>query len=292
MYNQPLREFPYVSVIIPVYNDQLRLDVCLAALSAQTYPKDLYEVIAVDNASKPPIIIRPEFSNFVCLEVGHTPGAYAARNKGISVAKGEILAFTDSDCIPDPDWIEKAVKLSVDGAQRIAGKVELFYKADKLTAAEIYEKAFALDQEKSAKAGGALTANMITWKDNFAKVGLFNDSLLSGGDNEWGWRAHAKGVSVVYAPSVVVRHPARHTLGELITKEKRVVTGFINIEQNIISRYQRWVMIFRNILPPVITYFRLIIKKDLSIYEKIMAGLISTYLYFYKVYQRIRTALN
>ncbi len=60
----------------------------------------------------------------------------------------------------------------VNGAQRVAGRVELFYKSDKLTFAEIYEKAFAFDQFKSAQIGGALTANMITWKDNFAKVGI------------------------------------------------------------------------------------------------------------------------
>jgi len=280
-----------VSVIIPSYHDWQRLKLCLNALKKQNYPKDYFEVIIINNDPKdsPPEL---DLSNNFKMITESNPGSYAARNKGISAARGEILAFTDSDCIPYPDWIEQAVKLLADGAQRVAGRVELFYKSDKLTFAEIYEKAFALDQEKSAKAGGALTANMITWKDNFSKVGLFNDSLMSGGDNEWGWRALEKGIKVVYAPSVVVNHPARHTLAELSEKEKRVVAGLIEIEQNTTYKYQRWKMIFFNILPPVITYFRLIIKKDLSVYKKIVAGLILTYLYFYKKYQRIRIALN
>lgn len=279
----------FVSIIIPTYHDWKRLELCIDSLKKQTYPKDYFEVIIINNDPEDTIPQLDLPDNFRIISESK-PGSYAARNKGIGAAKGEILAFTDSDCIPYPDWIEQAVKLLVGGAPRVAGKIELLYKSDKLTPAEIYEKAFAFDQLKSTKLGGALTANMITWKDNFAKVGLFNDSLMSGGDNAWGWRAQEKNINVVYAPSVVVKHPARNTFAELTEKEKRIITGFIDIENNIISEYERSKKLFRNIVPPAITYFRLIIKKDLSIYEKIVAGSVLTYLYFYKIYQRIRIA--
>ncbi len=280
----------FVSVIIPTYHDWEHLKLCINALRGQTYPAKYFEVIIINNAPEDTIPQLDLPDNFRIISESK-PGSYAARNKGIYSAKGEILAFTDSDCIPCPDWIEQAVKLLVGGAQRVAGRMELFYKSDKLTPAEIYEKAFAFDQLKSTKLGGALTANMITWKDNFAKVGLFNDSLMSGGDNAWGWRAQEKGINVVYAPFVVVRHPARNTMRELLIKEKRIVGGFIDIER-ILPRSELWKRFLHNLLPPIKPFFRLIPKKDLSLLEKIVAGSVLMYLYLYRIYQRIRIAIN
>ena len=99
----------FVSVIIPVYNDSERLKLCLEALENQTYSKDLYEVIVVDNASEEDIkSIVGQFSQAKYTYESQS-GSYVARNKGISIARGEILAFTDSDCIPASDWIEKGV---------------------------------------------------------------------------------------------------------------------------------------------------------------------------------------
>ena len=100
-----------VSVIIPVYNDGERLRSCLQALAQQTYPTDCYEVIVVDNGSDARANIQGIVQQFegTISEFESTPGSYAARNKGISIAKGEIIAFTDADCIPTSNWIEKGV---------------------------------------------------------------------------------------------------------------------------------------------------------------------------------------
>jgi len=133
---------PFISVIIPTYHDWERLKLCLAALREQTYPQDRFEVLVVNNDPQDPVPEMELPNNFQVLSESK-PGSYAARNKGISVAKGEILAFTDSDCIPYEDWLEKAVERLLDGAQRVAGHVELFFKSEKLTPAEIFEKAFA-----------------------------------------------------------------------------------------------------------------------------------------------------
>src|SRR5262245_61336705 len=117
---------PFVSVIIPVWNDSHRLKACLQALELQTYPRTLYEVIVVDNASDEPADrVASEFSKARTI-TEPTQGSYAARNKGISVAKGEILAFTDSDCVPALDWLEKGVSnmTRVPRCGLLAGRVE------------------------------------------------------------------------------------------------------------------------------------------------------------------------
>ena len=165
--------FPFVSVIIPTYHDWDRLQLCINALKTQTYPSKFFEVIIVNNDPED-VPYHLDLSANCSLISEARKGSYAARNRGITIARGEILAFTDSDCIPCPDWIEQAVKILLEGAKRIAGRIKLFYKSEKLTLSEIYEKLFAFDQEKNAMKGGAFTANMISWKENFNNIGYFN----------------------------------------------------------------------------------------------------------------------
>src|ERR1044071_6513252 len=107
---------PFVSVIVPVWNDSARLDRCLRALEEQTYPGDLYEVVVVDNGSDEPLGPVIERHGRASLVRETKPGSYAARNTGLAHARGEVVAFTDADCLPAPDWIEQGVaRLRRDG---------------------------------------------------------------------------------------------------------------------------------------------------------------------------------
>lgn len=274
---------PFVSVIIPTYHDWGRLMLCIDALKMQTYPHDHFEVIIVNNDPNdaPPGLDLPD--NFFLTYEGK-PGSYSARNKGIRLSKGEILAFTDSDCVPYPDWIERAVEVLLEGSERIAGRVELFFKNPrKLTVAEIYEKAFAFNQVTNADNGASVTANMITWRKHFDEVGLFDDSLMSGGDMEWGWRANDMGIDIVYSPDVVVRHPARHTLKDLLGKRSRVIEGGLRIQRKK-AREGRFMWFIRGFLPPVRGYIVLAKMKDLTFREKIITGLLMYYLKLFNTF--------
>ncbi|MEA5597375.1 glycosyltransferase family A protein [Rivularia sp. UHCC 0363] len=95
-----------ISVVIPVQNDSQRLAQCLQALQRQSYPN--FEVIVVDNNSTE--AIRPICQQFAARYCRETQlGNNAARNRGIAIAVGEVIAFTDSDCIPDPDWLAQGM---------------------------------------------------------------------------------------------------------------------------------------------------------------------------------------
>ncbi len=216
----------FVSVIIPVFNDGERLRICLAALAKQTYPQDFYEVIVVDNGSEESLeTIVQEFPQ-VKLAYCNTPGSYAARNHGIALAKGEILAFTDSDCIPALDWLKKGVKrlLETDNCGLVAGKIAIFYQnSDRPTAVELYDDATFFNQETYiTEQNYGATANVFTYKSVFEQVGLFNAQLKSGGDKEWGQRVAAKGYSVVYAEDCSIAHPARYSFKQMYRKIVRV----------------------------------------------------------------------
>lgn len=249
----PVKE-PFVSVIVPVYNDAQRLKLCLAALDQQTYRSDRYEVIVVDNGSDPGENIGAIASQFKQALVTQelSPGSYAARNKGLSLAKGEIFAFTDSDCIPAPDWLEKGIchLLEQPNCGLVAGRIDVFFQdPNRATATELYDSiALGFPQDKfieQRKAGA--TANVFTWRHVVDQVGTFNARLKSHGDMEWGKRVHAAGYQQVYADDALVQHPARYSFDELQRRIVRLVGGvydlYITQESSTWKRNRRFLRI-------------------------------------------------
>jgi lipopolysaccharide/colanic/teichoic acid biosynthesis glycosyltransferase/glycosyltransferase involved in cell wall biosynthesis len=96
-----------ISVIIPVYNSQEIISECLRAIEQQSLPRDMYEIIVVDDASTDHTVeIVKSFEQVRCISISHG-GPSAARNAGAREARGEIIAFTDSDCVPVSYWLEK-----------------------------------------------------------------------------------------------------------------------------------------------------------------------------------------
>lgn len=220
---------PFVSVIIPVFNDAKRLKICLEALQNQTYSRGSYEVIVVDNRSTEDIkSVVEQYSQAVYAYEEHQT-SYAARNRGIAVAKGEVLAFTDADCVPAPDWIEQGVACLVRHPHcgLVAGRVEVFAQDPaRPTAVEMHQLAMAFRQSKYLdKAKGCVTANLFTFSKMMDTVGKFDPTLRSGGDLEWGKRVFDQGYEQVYAEDACVGHPARSSLSEIKSKIIRVVGG-------------------------------------------------------------------
>lgn len=220
---------PFVSVIIPVYNDLERLKICVEALVKQTYPQDNYEIIVVDNGSAQSPAADLATYKSLCVVQETSPGSFAARNKGAQVAQGNILAFTDSDCIPAADWIEKGAAYLHANPQvgLIGGRVKVFAQNPQHpTAAELCDLVTAFPQKRYIeKLHFSVTANLFTTKTVFESVGPFNEKLKSGGDLEWGQRVFAHGYQLIYAPDVCVAHPARKKISQIQRKARRVAGG-------------------------------------------------------------------
>ncbi|MGL4501901.1 MAG: glycosyltransferase, partial [Planktothrix sp.] len=219
--------------------------------------KKLYEVIVIDNGSDEEIkSVVLQFRQVVATEEKH-PGSYAARNKGISLAQGEIFAFTDSDCIPHANWIEKGVdNLSrVNNCGLVGGKINIFFKdTENPTAVELYDSVMAFPQKNYIEGDKfAVSANLFTFRAVFEKVGLFDTEVKSGGDYNWGRRVFAAGYQLVYAPDVCVDHPARSSFKELYKKIVRVIGGQYDLSQNspIYPSNKFIKLLFRDLIPPV-----------------------------------------
>ena len=168
---------PFVSVIIPVFNDCARLGLCLAALSRQNYPKDRIEIVVVDNGLNDGIelLVKQYSSAILIKEV--KPGSYSARNTGIARAQGEIIAFTDADCIPGDDWIEKGVSrlTGTSGCGLVTGDLELFFKnPQKPTPIELFCDYFSEGRESMPKeVSWGATANILFLFNNLSSKLVF-----------------------------------------------------------------------------------------------------------------------
>ncbi len=229
---------PFVSVIIPVFNDADRLKICLDALENQTYPKTLYEVIVIDNASDEAQDIKGVVAQFGQARATYEslPGSYVARNTGISLAKGDVIAFTDADCIPASDWIEKGVKnlLQVPNCGLVAGKIEVYFKnTERATPVELYENVTAFPQKNLLeKSGFGAMANVFTFKKVLDDVGVLNPNLKSHGDMEWGRRVLSGGYQQIYADDTCVAHPARYSFEQLYKRTIRLAGGNYDLHNN------------------------------------------------------------
>ncbi len=225
-----LNQTPFVSVIIPVYNSNKLLQVCLTALTQQTYPRNCYEVIVVDNNSQENVSDVVNSFEQVTLVHEPQPGSYVARNQGLSVAKGTVIAFTDADCVPTPAWLENGVSalLSESNVGLVAGHIDLFAKdANSPNSFELYEMlALGFPQDQFVAEGHfGVTANLFTFSHVIKSVGDFDSTLKSGGDKQWGQRVYQAGYRQLYAPEAIVKHPTRTTWEELNKRGTRIIGG-------------------------------------------------------------------
>lgn len=219
-----------VSVIIPVYNDNQSLRLCLQALAKQTYPKECYEIIVVDNNSQENVSDVTRDFEQVRLVHEAQPGSYIARNRGLTIATGDIIAFTDADCIPTPQWIEQGVAtlLSQPNVGLVAGHIDLFPEnVNRPNPFELYEMLEMSFPQDSFVANGhfGVTANLFTFSHVIQTVGNFDSTLKSGGDKQWGQRVFQAGYRQLYSKGACIKHPTRNTWKDLRKRGTRIIGG-------------------------------------------------------------------
>lgn len=222
----------HASVIIPTYKDWDRLQKCLDSLAKQSYPAECFEIIVVDNDHNNPPASLPALPVNARIISESKPGSYAARNAGVRASSGSLLLFTDSDCIPDSEWVQLMVEAFGEaephGKLLVAGGIKLFGREElsgKLNLAESYDYFIGLNQHLYVKRGVAATANLAVTKGVYEESDGFDESELSGGDGKFCRRAIASGSALVFKPSAYVSHPLRDSLAGLVKKDRRLTGG-------------------------------------------------------------------
>lgn len=260
---------PRISVIIPAFNDQIGINRCLEALFSQTFSAGSIEIIVVDNGSTPPIVIEQRFTHTTRLIVCSKPGSYAARNAGAKAAQGIVLAFTDADCTPFKDWLATGYsRLIALGGNFFVGGDVIIPPPSIRSGTALYQYITGFQQQKNIEDKGfSATANLFCTKNQFLRVGPFNEDLLSGGDREWAWRAARNGLSLAYEPRSRVCTAPRATISAAIRQTRRVAAG-----RKSLSAIPRPKIFSSGLAPhrsPMQAIFWICQRSDLSVWEKL-----------------------
>jgi glycosyltransferase involved in cell wall biosynthesis len=212
---------PAISVVVPTRDRPAALGACLAALDGQTFDEQL-EVVVVDDGSDAAsgiagIVARHPKARLV-RQRGAGPAA--ARNAGARQAGGETLCFTDDDCVPQIDWVEKLAAAIEDGADAVAGRT-LSPPGALAEASEIISRAPALAAEPFAPSN-----NLACRKAVFEAV-PFDESYrhAAAEDRDWCLRLVAAGHTLRSEPSACVIHQPNLTLSSFLRRQVRYGHG-------------------------------------------------------------------
>ncbi|MBH8572696.1 glycosyltransferase [Nostocaceae cyanobacterium CENA369] len=221
---------PMVSVVVPIYNGETDLAELISCLLSQTYPKDRVEYLLVDNnssdrtlallkktAENSPITIRPLSENQI-------QSSYAARNTGIRAAASEIIAFTDADCRPQPQWLTSLIQPFVQPDVVIVAGEIMALPGNSLL--EQYANSQETLSQKHTLAHSfcayGQTANLAIRRIALEKAGLFRPHLTTGGDADICWRILRQSIGrLEFAPEAIVQHRHRTTFKELASQWRR-----------------------------------------------------------------------
>lgn len=213
---------PFVSVIVPVLNGEGTIADCLTSLLKMDYPQERWEILVVDNGSTdrtaeivqayPVVLLREE-----------RRGAAAARNRGIEASRGEILAFTDADCVVSTGWLRELAQAFED--KSVAGVEGEIVAYPPRTAVERYAARIgSLSRNKrlsSAFPQYMITADVAFRREVFQRIGLFDTRFPGAGgeDVDFSWRFFWEtDFKLRHASKAVVFHRHRLTSWELFTQ--------------------------------------------------------------------------
>jgi len=213
---------PRLSVIVPHYNDLQGLARCLDCLDQQTLPREQFEIVVADNNSpQGREAVAAVIGDRATLVVVTEKGAGPARNGGVAASRGDILAFTDSDCLPEPEWLVSGLE-GLKSYDFVGGRVRVSVPdPERMTGAEAFERVFAFNFEDYINRKHFTgSGNLFCARTLFDAVGPFRAGVSE--DVEWSRRALAAGFRLGYEKRAVIWHPARRDWAELLAKWRRV----------------------------------------------------------------------
>jgi glycosyltransferase involved in cell wall biosynthesis len=193
------RPRPAFSVVVPTYERQAHLPALLDCLARQAVPD--FEVILIDQSASPWKVPDQYRSLDIVYEHSDLKGTSRARNLGAWLARGDVLAFTDDDCLPEPDWLKNAAPYFADA--RVVG-VEGLIVSDRVN-----DPDYRAVTNVGFEGIGFMTANLLLRRDVFNAIDGFDEQfdVPFREDTDLGWRACALG-EIPFGRDVRVFHPA------------------------------------------------------------------------------------
>jgi glycosyltransferase involved in cell wall biosynthesis len=225
--NSRLSAQPFLSVVLPIYNEERHIQCCLEGIARQTYPHELFEILLVDGGSTDRTLEMVEqfsikYPDIIC-RVQHNPKQIvpAALNIGIKQARGSIIVRVDGHTVLTPDYMEHCVYwLEKTGAANVGGAITPV-GVDPLSnaIAAVMTHPFGAGDAKfhySDKAQFVDTVYMGAFqREIFDTAGLFDEHLVRNQDYEMNYRIRKVGGRIFYSPDIRSHYTPRSTLHSL-----------------------------------------------------------------------------
>lgn len=200
---------PRVSVVVPVYQGAHLIEACLGALDAQTIPPEQYEVIVVDDGSTDDTAgavagaAEQARARIHLIVKAANAGPAAARNTGVAAARAPVVAFTDADCAPAPDWLARALE-RLDAEPDVAG---IEGRTDPAG-----ETGTFTHQMRNPSGGLWMTCNMVYRKQALAAAGGFDERFRAAflEDSDVAFTVQELGGEIAFEPGAIVNHQVLH----------------------------------------------------------------------------------
>ena len=221
-----------ISIIIPSYNNLSTIGNCLDSIFSQQ-TKYNYEVILVNSSDKDDYsVLAPKFPELKMIKLNQRTYPGTARNIGVKAAKGKLIAFTDSDCIVFPDWINSTVdEHKKRDRVLISGTVDNGTPHNLIGIAEhILEFSDFIPQGKVRQVEVIPTCNMSIDKKLFYEIGELED-VIKGSDILLSNRAIEKGVEVLLVPSIKIAHVNRCNLKKYLKNQQELGFGSYQVRK-------------------------------------------------------------
>jgi glycosyltransferase involved in cell wall biosynthesis len=262
---------PEVSVVIPFYNAEKFIRPCLASLERLDHPA--YEIIAVDNASNDKSLhLLKEFRGVkICREPRR--GSYRARNTGARAASGNILAFTDIDCLVARDWL-KQIGASCRRREAAQGPTHLTRDRGLWVRLESV-------RAKIVTTGAINTRNFAIRRDVFERLGGFEAGMPNGADTLFGITLQRHGISVEHNKRMRVYHHWENNPRHLFSK----IDGYARGDYLLYVNHGYWKPLTKKLAKTAAipyTALKQAVRSGLPLDEKIF------YLVYKTVYQLVR----
>ncbi len=236
------------TIVIPTYKRPAELRNCLEAVACLDYPRDRFEVLAVDDGSAAaPLDVIREFQERmdVRLVIAAHGGPAAARNAGAAQAKYNYLAFTDDDCAAARDWLKCLdIRLRASPDAAIGGRAinALAHNPYSEASQMLLDYLYAHFNVQKGAASFIGAANICVPADTFRAVGGFNiDFRFSAEDREFCDRWLHTGHQMIFAPEVVVYHAHALTLRSFWRQQFSYARGGPRVKQLQVARGRRGV---------------------------------------------------
>lgn len=222
-----------ISVICPVYNDLEGLETTINSLLQQDFED--YEIIIGDNNStdgtkEKAIEYANNHDNVKVTIEREVQTSYANRNTAIKEASGDIVAFIDADMHVYPNWLRLIDDyFKSHNVDYIGCNVHIYANENNIFSQYNITTGFPI-RKYIEEEHFAPTCCLVVRKKVFNNVGVFNPSMVSSGDKEFGERCYSHGFKQTFAENILMFHPARCTFKELKKKSFRIGRGFYQHE--------------------------------------------------------------